>query len=88
MLAKVATVSLDLVTEGTVRDFEVTGTGAEHLEVTMVSKPVAVTAQVRTPDGHIVPTRLEFDFRRALQQDSQSGRESPWIITAVRRPDR
>lgn len=87
MLAKVATVTFDPATDGTVRDFEVTGIGAPRVDIARVSKIVAVTALVRTPEGKTVPTRLVFDFQRALDEEPGSRRAGPWIITGARRSD-
>jgi hypothetical protein len=82
MLAKVATVRLNPVTDGTVRDFVVTDTGDETLEADTVRKSVTVRAELHTPRGEMVPRTLIFTFQRS---SGGKGRDDVrhWMITGM-----
>jgi len=50
------------------------------MDVALVSKPVTVNAQVRTPDGQTAPRTMVFTFQRAVAGD----REGRWLITGLK----
>jgi len=84
LLAKVATVSLNPATEGTVRDFEVT-----HVEETRagrghMTKQVTVRARLHTPRGQTVSRMLVFTFERSITASGRSVGERRWMIVDVR----
>lgn len=59
-------------------DVDITGMAVE-----IVTKPVTVTAQVRTPDGQTVPRTLQFTFQRVLGTKDGQTREGRWQITGL-----
>jgi hypothetical protein len=79
LLAKVATVSLNPVREGTVRDFELVSVGAEHVDGDLATKPVTVNVRLHTPQSETVSRTLVFTFQRKVER-GQAG-AGRWTIT-------
>lgn len=59
-------------------DVDITG-----MNVEIVTKPVTVNAQVRTPEGQTVPRTLQFTFQRVVGTKDGQAREGRWQITGL-----
>jgi hypothetical protein len=57
-------------------------------DLRLVSKPVTINAQVRTPEGQTVPRTIVFTFSRAVGTQAGAAREGRWMITALQMQQR
>lgn len=84
LLAKVATVGLNPVTEGTVRDFEVIAIADAQTGKNIITKSVTVKAQLRTPSEETVSRVFVFTLQRAGDKPEGATTGGAWTITALR----
>lgn len=80
ILASVASVTFEPRVDGSVQEFEITDFGAEQQlgAGTTISKQVTISAEVRTPDGQVVPRTFVVRMQRAAG-------ERRWFITGFKR---
>jgi|SRR5688500_9262414 len=77
ILARIAAVTFEPRTDGSVQQFEIVDFGAEQMQPDgrTIAKRVTVDAQVRIPEGQVVPKAFVVTMQR------RAG-EAGWFITA------
>jgi len=77
LLARIAAVTFEPRTDGSVQQFEIVDVGVERTQPdrSTIAKRVIVNAQVRTPDGQVVPKSF------VVTMQLRAG-ERRWFITA------
>jgi hypothetical protein len=81
ILAGIAAVTFEPRTDGSVQQFEIVDFGEEQVQPDgrTIAKQVTIDAQVRTPDGPVMPRSFVVTMQRGAG-------ERRWFITAVTPP--